>query len=58
MADELYNQFSKYRDASYHPTKNYQQVVDFILRRVGNVPGRKILIDVCVWSVFVGCKEH
>ena len=58
MAHELYNQLSKYLDASYRRTKNYQQEVDFILRRVGNVPGRKILIDVCVWSVFVGCKEH
>lgn len=46
MAHELYNQLSKYLDASYRRTKNYQQEVDFILRRVGNTPGRKILIDV------------
>jgi len=45
MAHELYNQLSKYTDASYRRTKNYQQEVDFIIRRVGN-PGSKILIDV------------
>jgi len=50
MAHELYNQLSKYLDASYRRTKNYQQEVDFILRRVGNVPGRKILIDVACGS--------
>lgn len=46
MAHELYNQLSKYVDASYRHTKNYQQEVDFILRRVGGRSGRKILIDV------------
>jgi ubiquinone/menaquinone biosynthesis C-methylase UbiE len=46
MAHELYNQLSRYIDASYRRTKNYQQEVDFILRRAGNIPGRKILIDV------------
>ena len=50
MAHELYNQLSKYIDASYRATKNYQQEVDFILRRVGNVPGRKIAIDVACGS--------
>lgn len=50
MAHELYNQLSKYIDASYRGTKNYQQEVDFILRRVGNTPGRKILIDVACGS--------
>ncbi len=50
MAHELYNQLSKYIDASYRHTKNYQQEVDFIVRRVGNVPGRKILIDVACGS--------
>ena len=34
MANELYNQLSKYIDASYRVTKNYQQEVDFILRPV------------------------
>jgi len=50
MAHELYNQPSKYLDASYRRTKNYQQEVDFILRRVGNRPGKKILIDVACGS--------
>lgn len=50
MAHELYNQLSKYTDASYRRTKNYQKEVDFILRRAGNVPGRKILIDVACGS--------
>ena len=50
MAHELYNQLSKYLDASYRRTKNYQQEVDFILRRVGNRPGKKILIDVACGS--------
>ncbi len=50
MAHELYNQLSKYTDASYRLTKNYQREVDFILRRVGNVPGRRILIDVACGS--------
>jgi len=48
MAHELYNQLSKYIDASYRCTKNYQQEVDFILRRVGNTRG--ILIDVACGS--------
>jgi len=48
MAHELYNQLSKYIDASYRRTKNYQQEVDFILRRVGN--NRGILIDVACGS--------
>jgi len=50
MAHELYNQLSKYLDASYRRTKNYQQEVDFILWRVGNRPGKKILIDVACES--------
>ena len=50
MAHELYNELSKYIDASYRRTKNYQQEVDFILRRVGNMPGRKIVIDVACGS--------
>ena len=50
MAHELYNQLSKYIDASYRATKNYQQEVDFILRRVGNVLSRKIVIDVACGS--------
>ena len=50
MAHELYNQLSKYIDASYRHTKNYQQEVDFILRRVGNIHGRKIGIDVACGS--------
>jgi 2-polyprenyl-3-methyl-5-hydroxy-6-metoxy-1,4-benzoquinol methylase len=50
MVHELYNQLSKYVDASYHRTKNYQHEVDFILRRIGNIPGRKILIDVACRS--------
>lgn len=48
MAHELYNQLSKYIDASYRRTKNYQEEVDFILRRVGNTRG--ILIDVACGS--------
>jgi len=48
MADELYNQLSKYIDASYRRTKNYQKEVDFILRRVGSTRG--ILIDVACGS--------
>lgn len=48
MAHELYNQLSKYIDASYRRTKNYQQEVDFILRRAGN--SRGILIDVACGS--------
>jgi ubiquinone/menaquinone biosynthesis C-methylase UbiE len=48
MAHELYNQLSKYIDASYRRTKNYQQEVDFIRRRVGNARG--ILIDVACGS--------
>jgi SAM-dependent methyltransferase len=47
MAHELYNQLSKYIDASYRGTKNYQQEVDFILRRVSK---RKVLIDVACGS--------
>jgi len=50
MAHELYNQLSKYIDASYRRTKNYQQEVDFILRRVENTPEKKILIDVACGS--------
>src|SRR5215216_1138459 len=50
MAHELYNQLSKYTDASYRRTKNYQQEVDFILRRVDNLPGKKVLIDVACGS--------
>ena len=50
MAHELYNQLSKYIDASYRGTKNYQQEVGFILRRLGSLPGRKILIDVACGS--------
>ena len=50
MAHELYNQLSEYTDASYRRTKNYQREVDFILRRFGNVPGRRILIDVACGS--------
>src|SRR5215216_3271867 len=50
MAHELYNQLSKYTDASYRRTKNYQQEVDFILRRVGDTPGRKIVIDAACGS--------
>ncbi len=50
MAHELYNQLSKYIDASYRRTKNYQQEVDFILRRVGNIAGGKIVIDVACGS--------
>jgi hypothetical protein len=46
MAHELYNQLSRYLDASYRATKNYQHEVDFILRRVGNRAGRKILVFV------------
>ena len=45
---ELYNQLSKYLDASYRRTKNYQQEVDFILRRAGNISG--IVIDVACGS--------
>lgn len=48
MGHELYNQLSKYVDASYRGTKNYQQEVDFILRRAGT--GRKIVIDVACGS--------
>ena len=48
MTHELYNQLSKYIDASYRRTKNYQQEVDFILRRVGNTRGT--LIDVACGS--------
>ena len=50
MAHELYNQLSKYIDASYRATKNYQQEVDFILRRVGKRSGGKIVIDVACGS--------
>src|ERR1044071_6454844 len=50
MAHELYNQLSKYTDASYRRTKNYQREVDFILRRAGNIPCRKVLIDVACGS--------
>jgi SAM-dependent methyltransferase len=50
MAHELYNQLSKYIDASYRGTKNYQHEIDFMLRRVGKTPGRKILIDVACGS--------
>ena len=50
MTHELYNELSKYIHASYRNTKNYQQEVDFILRRVGNRPGKKILIDVACGS--------
>jgi SAM-dependent methyltransferase len=50
MAHELYNQLSRYIDASYRRTKNYQQEVDFIVRRVGNAPGKKIVIDVACGS--------
>ena len=48
MAHELYNQLSKYIDASYRATKNYQQEVDFILRRVGK--RSEIVIDVACGS--------
>src|SRR4026209_2586111 len=50
MAHELYNQLSKYVDASYRRTKNYQQEVDFILRRIGKRPDSKIVIDVACGS--------
>ena len=50
MAHELYNELSRYIDASYRRTKNYQQEVDFILRRVGNISDKKILIDVACGS--------
>ena len=50
MAHELYNQLSKYVDASYRRTKNYQQEVDFILRRTRKRPGKKIVIDVACGS--------
>ena len=50
MSHELYNQLSKYIDASYRHTKNYQHEVDFILHRAGNISGRKILIDVACGS--------
>ena len=50
MAHELYNQLSKYLDASYRHSKNYEKEVEFILRRVGNLDGRKILIDVACGS--------
>lgn len=50
MAHELYNQLSKYIDASYRHAKNYQEEVDFILRRAGNIKGKKILIDVACGS--------
>lgn len=50
MAHELYNQLSKYTDASYRGTKDYQREVGFILRRVRNLTGRKVLIDVACGS--------
>ena len=50
MAHELYNQLSKYTDASYRRNKNYQQEVDFMLRRVGNTAAPRILIDVACGS--------
>jgi len=50
MAHELYNQLSKYIDASYRATKNYQQEVDFILRRTARITGKKIVIDVACGS--------
>jgi len=50
MAHELYNELSKYIDASYRATKNYQKEVEFILRRVGNRAGKKIVIDVACGS--------
>ena len=50
MAHELYNELSKYIDASYRAAKNYQQVVDFILRRIANTAGKKIVIDVACGS--------
>lgn len=50
MAHELYNQLSKYIDASYRCTKNYQQEVDFVLRRACNSTRRKIVIDVACGS--------
>jgi SAM-dependent methyltransferase len=50
MAQELYNQLSKYTDASYRRIKNYQKEVDFILRRVGNRAASKIVIDVACGS--------
>ena len=50
MAHELYNELSKYIDASYRATKNYQKEVEFILKRVGNRAGKKIVIDVACGS--------
>ena len=50
MANELYNQLSKYIDASYRRAKNYKREADFILRRAGDSAGRKILIDVACGS--------
>ena len=50
MAHELYNQLSKYIDASYRATKNYQQEVDFIVRRTATTTGKKIVIDVACGS--------
>jgi len=50
MAHELYNQLSKYIDASYRRAKNYKREADFILRRAGDSAGRKILIDVACGS--------
>lgn len=50
MAHELYNELSKYIDASYRAAKNYQQEVDFILRRTADTAGKKIVIDVACGS--------
>ena len=50
MAHELYNELSKYIDALYRATKNYEKEVEFILRRVGNRAGKKIVIDVACGS--------
>jgi len=50
MAQELYKQLSKYLDVSYRRSKNYQREVDFMLRRVGKIRRRKILIDVACGS--------
>lgn len=50
MAHELYNELSKYIDASYRATKDYQQEVDFIQRRTARITGKKIVIDVACGS--------
>ena len=50
MAHELYDELSKYTDASYRRNKNYKKEVDFILRRAGKISSRKVLIDVACGS--------